>query len=179
MSSEMFASHARISLLTLFALLFSVYISSCSKKDVKSDEPLINPSDTSGAPVDAPPPVDTAGSEEGGGSSELKTIYFEFDQYDLRSDAKSALKSNALWLKQNNSVAVQIEGNCDERGTTEYNLALGQRRADRVREYLLGLGIDRSRLTVVSYGEERPSDSGHDETAWGRNRRADFAIQSR
>jgi peptidoglycan-associated lipoprotein len=86
------------------------------------------------------------------------------------------LRSNAMLLSQNENVAVRIEGNCDERGTNEYNLALGQRRADAVRNYLINYGIDRSRISTVSYGEERITDHGRNETSWAKNRRSDFTI---
>lgn len=155
-------------------------ILSCSKKDVVQDQPLISPTpqiDEGAAATPTDTPEGTSIGTEGAGvpgtaDAGLKTAYFDFDSYSLRSDARSALKSNADWMRSNPKTTVQIEGHCDERGTTEYNLALGERRAYAAREYLIRVGIEDSRLSVISYGEERPSDPGHDEAAWAQNRRA-------
>ena len=111
--------------------------------------------------------------------SQFQTVYFDFDKYNLRSDAKAALDANAALLKQFTDVIVRIEGHCDERGTVEYNLSLGEKRARSTMEYLAGLGIDAGRLSIVSYGEERPAVSGSDEDAWAKNRRAEFRIISK
>ena len=108
----------------------------------------------------------------------LKTVYFDYDKSDLSDSTRATLQSNAGWLKANPGRTVLVEGHCDERGTVEYNLALGQRRAASVKEYLVGLGIDASRLKTVSYGKERPVDPGHDDAARGMNRRAEFVIES-
>ncbi len=106
--------------------------------------------------------------------SGLKTVYFDFDSSSLRSDALAALRENADKLKQVPNVIVQIAGHCDERGTQEYNLALGERRALAVREHLIQLGVSGDRLITISYGEEDPAAMGHNETAWALNRRAEF-----
>ncbi|MCM2271531.1 MAG: peptidoglycan-associated lipoprotein Pal [candidate division Zixibacteria bacterium] len=111
--------------------------------------------------------------------SQFQTVYFDFDKYNLRTDAKAALDANAALLKQFPDVIVRIEGHCDERGTVEYNLSLGERRARSTMEYLAGLGIDAGRLSIVSYGEERPAVQGSDEGAWSKNRRAEFRIISK
>ena len=103
-------------------------------------------------------------------------IYFEFDKSDLLAESQEVLRGKAEYLKDNPDVLVIIEGHCDERGTNEYNLALGDRRASSAKAFLVNLGIAGSRLTSVSYGEERPADPGHDEEAWSKNRRAHFAI---
>lgn len=108
------------------------------------------------------------------GSQILDTIYFEFDQATLSDLTKDTLVRNAEWLRTNPDTRIQVEGNADERGTPEYNLALGERRAEAVKSYLSSLGIDRSRLVTISYGEERPADSGQGEDAWAKNRRVDF-----
>lgn len=110
---------------------------------------------------------------------ELEDINFEFDQYSLTFDARETLAQNAIYLKRNKSVAIQIEGHCDERGTVEYNLALGQKRADATKNYLVSMGIDASRIMTISYGEERPLDPDSNEYAWAKNRRAHFEITSR
>jgi peptidoglycan-associated lipoprotein len=108
------------------------------------------------------------------GTLVMDTVYFEFDQATLSDLAKDTLVRNAEWLRSNPNARVQVEGNADERGTPEYNLALGERRAVTVKSYLSSLGIDGSRLVTISYGEERPADSGQGEDAWARNRRVDF-----
>lgn len=114
------------------------------------------------------------GDVTGGDARGLKTIYFDFDKYNLRDDARRQLDANAEILRSNSDMNIVIEGHCDERGTDEYNLALGERRAQAAREYLVRLGIDASRVNVLSYGEERPVAPGHDEESWALNRRGEF-----
>ncbi|CAM2068320.1 peptidoglycan-associated lipoprotein Pal [Sulfidibacter corallicola] len=109
-------------------------------------------------------------------SLNLQDVYFDFDKFDLRSDSREALTRYAEVLKANGDVKVLIEGHCDERGTEEYNMGLGERRASRVRDYLVSLGIDSSRLKTISYGEMRPQNPGHNEEAWALNRRAHFKL---
>jgi peptidoglycan-associated lipoprotein len=106
----------------------------------------------------------------------LDDIYFEYDQHDLTEGAKTTLAQHAQWLQARPGVKVMVEGHCDERGTVEYNLALGDKRARATREYLVGLGVAEGRLTAISLGKERPKDPGHDEQAWAKNRRAHFAL---
>lgn len=108
----------------------------------------------------------------GGGG--LRTIYFDYDSFQLRPDALETLRYNADLLRQAPGVMVQIEGHCDERGTQEYNLALGEKRALAARQHLMNLGISGDRLITISYGEEDPVDPGHNEAAWAKNRRAEF-----
>ncbi|MCK5244028.1 MAG: peptidoglycan-associated lipoprotein Pal [Desulfobacterales bacterium] len=103
-------------------------------------------------------------------------IHFEFDKSTLLVDAMEILKQKAEWLSTHEDVNITIEGNCDERGTSEYNLALGERRAESAKAFLIDLGISGNRISTVSYGEERPLDLGHDEAAWSANRRDHFAI---
>jgi len=108
------------------------------------------------------------------GSSVMQPVYFDFDKSTIRDDSKAVLARNAEWLRTNPQVRVQVEGHADERGTEEYNLALGERRAEAVKSYLTSLGIESNRLHTISYGEERPVDPGHGETAWSKNRRSEF-----
>jgi peptidoglycan-associated lipoprotein len=103
-------------------------------------------------------------------------IFFEYDSFDLTTEAKKILAEKAGFLNSHSTIKVRIEGNCDERGTEEYNLALGERRAKAAQDYLVFLGIASERLTTVSYGEEKPFDGGHNEAAWAKNRRTHFAI---
>jgi len=109
-------------------------------------------------------------------SSPLKDVHFDFDSHDLTEQARAILKNNAEWLKANPSVRVQIEGHCDERGTVEYNLALGARRAKNAKDYLATLGIAVERLSDISYGEEIPVCRERTEACWEKNRRARFVI---
>ena len=109
----------------------------------------------------------------------LDTVYFDFDKSNIRSDQRSAMNRNAEILSKYKTVRIQIEGHCDERGTNEYNLALGQRRADAAKQYLVEYGISSSRISTVSYGEERPVDRGHNETSWSKNRRCAFVITAK
>ncbi len=108
---------------------------------------------------------------------EMEDIYFDFDSAELVPDARMLLKEKADFLTRNSALTVTIEGHCDERGTTEYNLALGERRAMSAKRYLQDLGIAEFRLNTISYGEERPSVQGNDESAWSKNRRGHFVIR--
>ena len=108
----------------------------------------------------------------------LKDIYFDFDKYDIRPGDAKVLDGNATWLKGNNQL-VLIEGHCDERGTNEYNLALGERRAKATMNYLVSQGVQTVRITIISYGEERPICTEHNEACWARNRRAHFLSKAR
>jgi len=109
----------------------------------------------------------------------LKNIYFEFDKYDLIDDALAQLQQNARWLLGNTSVEVMIEGHCDERGTEEYNMSLGEKRAMSAYNYLINMGVDARRLSIVSYGESRPEDPSSSEGAWAKNRRCHFRVIKR
>jgi peptidoglycan-associated lipoprotein len=109
-------------------------------------------------------------------SVSLEPIYFDFDKSNLKPDATAILTKNAEWLSKNPAAKIRIEGNCDERGTSEYNVALGERRANSAKKYLIKLGISADRLTTVSYGKEKPLDLGHNEAAWAKNRRDDFKV---
>jgi len=117
-----------------------------------------------------------ASPETGALESELQKIYFNFDSSALSDEARSALSKNAELLGKQPSVRLQIEGNCDERGSDEYNLALGERRAKAAKDYLVNLGVQPERISTISYGEEKPADPGHDEAAWAKNRRDEFVI---
>jgi len=109
----------------------------------------------------------------------LKDIHFDFDKYDIRPGDTEILKENAALLMKYPKVKIQVEGHCDERGTSEYNLALGERRANAAKKYLLSLGISTDRISSISYGEEKPLDAGHNEEAWSKNRRGHIVILSK
>ncbi|GBC79971.1 Outer membrane lipoprotein Omp16 [bacterium HR09] len=106
----------------------------------------------------------------------LKDVFFDTDKADLRPDARELLAQNARWLLQHPTVKILIEGHCDERNTNEYNLALGWRRANAVKDYLVSLGVAADRISTISYGEERPFATCHDESCWWQNRRAHFVV---
>lgn len=170
--------HVRLTFLAVFTLCLIVALASCSKKDVVQDEPAFGASGD-GAAAPAEEGVGTQGAGDAGvAASDLRTAYFAYDSYSLSSEAREGLKYNANWLKEHATATVQVEGHCDERGTTEYNLALGEKRANAARDYMQKLGIEASRISVISYGEERPADPGHDESAWSKNRRATFILLS-
>lgn len=137
-------------------------------------------------PPPAPPPPPT--KEEGVMSEDISTLnakgylkdaFFDFDKSDLREDARTALASDAGWLKQYSSIHVLVEGHCDERGTEEYNLALGERRASAVKGYLTSLGVEASRIRTISYGKDRPFCADHNEDCWQNNRRGHFVITAK
>lgn len=103
-------------------------------------------------------------------------VYFDFDKYNIRADMEPVLQSKADYMAANENLTVEVQGHCDERGTEAYNMALGDRRANAAANYMETLGVAASRMSTISYGEERPLDPGHDEAAWSQNRRAQFVI---
>lgn len=107
----------------------------------------------------------------------LQNIYFDYDKSAIRPDAREILKANAEIFTKNSSAKIVVEGHCDERGTAEYNMALGERRAQEAKQYLINLGIDASRIETISYGKERPLDNRSTEEAWAQNRRAQFLLK--
>jgi peptidoglycan-associated lipoprotein len=109
----------------------------------------------------------------------LKDIHFDFDKYDIRPGDAEILKQNVALLNRFPKVKIQIEGHCDERGTEAYNLALGERRSNSTKKYLISIGISSDRISTISYGEERPADPGHDEEAWAKNRRAHTIVTAK
>jgi peptidoglycan-associated lipoprotein len=125
------------------------------------------------APVTRPVPKEFAAV------ADLSDIHFDFDKYEIRPGDAKTLEANAAWLKRNDNQLVLIEGHCDERGTNEYNLALGERRAKAAMNYLVSQGVQANRITIISYGEERPVCSEHNEACWAKNRRAHFLVKPR
>ena len=120
-----------------------------------------------------PPPREFASTEE------LEDVHFDFDKYNIRPEDKKVLGADAAWLKAHVNDLILIEGHCDERGTNEYNLALGERRAKVTMTYLIGQGVQASRFTLISYGKERPMCAEHDEGCWAKNRRAHLLVKLR
>jgi len=146
----------------LSVVVLSLALGACSKK---------NKDDTDTAAGDAMAVTDLS---SGRPLAELGVVFFEFDSFSITGESRSVLETNAKWLKANTGVNVQVEGHCDERGTTEYNLALGERRAGAVKDFLVSRGVPASRIQTISYGEERPVANGVNEMAWAQNRRAEF-----
>jgi peptidoglycan-associated lipoprotein len=168
-----------LSSVTLVALILTFLFVGCAKEE--PPPPTVEPPPRPAAPPPPPPsppppPPGPSISQQAFQEFQNQDIYFDFDKYDLRTDARATLDRKASFLNQNSSVRVQIEGHCDERGTEEYNLALGERRANAAKQYLTTAGISAGRLSTISYGKERPLDPGHNEAAWAKNRRDHFVI---
>lgn len=123
--------------------------------------------------------LELSGDSDSSTAGGLQTVFFDFNSSNLGSSAKQKLEENANYLKSNKSVDIQIEGHADERGGRQYNLALGERRAKTVRDYLVALGVEAKRISTISYGNERPLAEGHDESAWSKNRRANFVVTAK
>jgi peptidoglycan-associated lipoprotein len=156
-----------------FIVLVSLMFGGCGQKTVDapkvSDPAAMGPSESLESEVSA-----TDNIMEGRTSGPMLPVYFDFDSATVKGDQVERIETNADFIKQNPDVKVRIEGNCDPRGTKEYNLALGERRAQSAMKYLVNLGVDESRLSTVSWGEEKLLLYGHDEISWAQNRRDDF-----
>ena len=133
---------------------------------------------TPAAPATAAPTTPPPAPSEFAENANLKDIFFDFDKYNIRPNDAKILDANAAWLKTNDNL-VLIEGHCDERGTAEYNLALGERRAKSTMNYLVAQGVQASRITIISYGKERPVCTEHTEECWAKNRRSHFLTKAR
>jgi peptidoglycan-associated lipoprotein len=120
-----------------------------------------------------------AGTYEEIANKNLQDVFYDFDKFDLGETARQSLAANGDFLKANPSVRITIAGHCDERGTRDYNISLGQKRAEAAKEYLIALGVAEDRISTVSYGKERPFDPGHDEDAWAKNRRGHFVVTAK
>ena len=170
----------RINLLLALVLLFSMSMvnMSCGGGPKHIDDEVSDIDTTTAIPEDTVTEEEAAPPSEIIQESQFETVYFDFDKSNLRSDSKSGLDANYDLLMQFPDVMVKIEGHCDERGTVEYNLSLGEKRATSCKDYLVGLGVDASRISTISYGKEKPVDSGHSEAAWSKNRRCEFKIIS-
>jgi peptidoglycan-associated lipoprotein len=170
---------------TLAAIGLAAALSACASKPKPQPPMASNTPPPSSAPergYETPPPAQTNGGRPAPGSVQDFVInvgdrvYFDFDSYQVRPDAQPVLDQQSAWLSRYPAVKVRIEGNCDERGTREYNLALGARRANSVREYLTAHGVSAARIETISYGKERPIDGGSGEDAFAKNRNAHTAI---
>ncbi len=150
--------------------------SSAAAPSTSPSSPSMTPSPA--APSTSSPTTTPPRPSEFSESANLKDVFFDFDKYDVRPGDAKILDTNAAWLKSNNNL-VLIEGHCDERGTNEYNLALGERRAKSTMNYLVAQGVQASRITIISYGEERPTCTEKTEECWTKNRRAHFLVKAR
>jgi len=194
-------SHLAFSVL----LVAAVALSGCAKRPATTQAAAPAPTgaatSTAATPSNAQPAQPSGGSTtpSGGGTTttpptsstarpvvqdfaatpELTDVFFDFDKYDIRPGNAKTLDSNASWLKSNPNHLVLIEGHCDQRGTNEYNLALGERRAKSTMNYLVSQGVQANRITIISYGEERPQCTEHTESCWAKNRRAHFLVKPR
>ncbi len=185
------------------AMLLALVAFGCAKRPATSMASVPAPSGAVGSTGSAMSPASVAGpaaassssSTSGGGMSraatatarpqpgtfrattDLKDIHFDFDKYEIRPADAKTLDANAAWLKGNASMLVLIEGHCDERGTNEYNISLGERRAKATMNYLISQGVAQSRVSIISYGEERPVCTDHNEACWAKNRHAHFLVK--
>ena len=184
-----------LSVTMVFAIASLFLITSCAKQQI-SEQAVTPPPAPKAQVVPPPPKVDTAAMERAERERkarlaememanklrdevrafEAETIYFDFDRSELKSSARAVLAKKAEWLRKNPQFSMNIEGHCDERGTIEYNLALGERRANAAWKFLNALGVSGSRMTTISYGEESPADPAHNAAAWARNRRDEFKL---
>jgi peptidoglycan-associated lipoprotein len=168
----------------LGVLLALTLVSSCAHKAAPKPAPVTQAPPVATTPVPAPtpppppPPAPAPVAAPTFTASDLQPVFFEFDSATLTELGRSTLDQNAKMLRDHADAKLVIEGHCDERGTSEYNQALGEKRAQAAREYLVGAGIAPTRLEIVSYGKERPFEAGHDESAWAKNRRAHFTIRT-
>lgn len=187
---------AQVTLMSL--LLAGLMITGCAKRPATTAATAAAPAPASSAATpaptrSAPSPVPAAPAASAAAAAPaprpepkefmavaaLREVHFDFDKYEIRPDDAKTLDANAAWLKSNGGNLVLIEGHCDERGTNEYNLALGERRAKATMNYLVSQGIQANRITIISYGEERPACTEKTEACWAKNRRANFLVKPR
>ncbi len=164
-----------LSLAAFVVLAFSLMMGGCAKKQTAA-EPAPAPAP---APMAAPAPDMSKEKELAAAKAAIagEKVFFDFDKFDIKPEGRTALNKKAELLKKFPEIKVLVEGNCDERGTAEYNMALGQRRAKAAYDYLVILGVKASQLETVSFGKERPAEMGKNEAAWSKNRRDEFKVK--
>ena len=175
----------------------TIFTAACAKKQVKTEEQVKSAEVSPARPAEEKKAVDEEALKRAEAERlaklreqerdmklrreiqefESERIYFDFDKSNLKPEAQTNLKRKAEWLSANIQFSIVIEGNCDERGTSEYNLALGERRANAAKTFLTSMGVSEIRISAISYGEERPADPGHNEEAWAKNRRDEFKVK--
>jgi len=182
---------------TILVIFLALYMGACKSSGSKVEAPTPSPTPV---PTEAPstmpeevvnePVTETIVSQEVteelpddlaqlNARGYLEDVFFDTDRFDLTPETRGSLTKNAAWLQNHPTISILVEGHCDERNTREYNLALGERRASAVRDYIVFLGIASQRFQIISYGEERPFARGHNESAWRLNRRSHFVIVAR
>ncbi len=170
-----FGIQALLSTVVIFSLMS---LTGCGKKDVIDEELAVETveTETMGTPEPLDSPENSSMITEGRTSGPMLPVYFDFDASTIREDQVDRIVTNADFLKANTDLTIRIEGNCDARGTDEYNMALGERRAISAKKYLMDLGVPEDNMITVSFGEEKILNHGHDELAYAQNRRDDFVI---
>lgn len=165
----------------VLTIILSFTLASCGSSSKKSGgAPGMGSSSTQDSDMGADGmEFEINGDSDAGKAGALQTVYFAFNSASLNSSTRSALSNNAEFLKKNEGVEIQVEGHCDERGGVQYNLALGEKRAKAVKEYLVSMGVNSSRISTISFGKERPISFGHDESSWSKNRRANFVVTAK
>ncbi|MFH1541057.1 MAG: peptidoglycan-associated lipoprotein Pal [Elusimicrobiota bacterium] len=161
----------RLLFIACYLLLVTCLFTGCAKKKiVKPQQPIEPPQQVVEEPQEEP----SLREKEYKRIVELETVYFDYNNAALHHDARNILAKNVKYLKKNVDVEVVVEGHCDERGTTDYNIALGDRRAKSIRSYMVKLGVKGNRIATISYGEEKPANSGNNEASWAKNRRGEI-----
>jgi len=164
----------------LLTLLLSISLVGCGSSKKKAGAGNESSSSTQDTDMGAENrSLEINGDSDAGKAGPLSTVYFAFNSASLSSKSRSVLKANADFLKGSDSVEIQVEGHCDERGGVQYNLALGEKRAQAVKQYLVSMGVSSARVSTISFGKERPISFGHDELAWNKNRRANFVVTAK
>ncbi len=167
---------------TLFSLVLILTLASCANNQKKTVTNNSTVEQDKGAIDNGNNPginLDLNGDSDSNKAGALQTVYFDFNSANLSDSTRATLENNAKFLKANPTVKVQVEGHCDERGGVQFNLALGEKRAKGVREFLTSKGVEAGRISTISFGKERPVLFGHDEEAWSKNRRANFVISAK
>ena len=165
------------SLLVLTILAATLTLTSCASNKKKSTDGLDNTNvDTTTLDNSNGMALELNGDSDSNRAGALKTVYFDYSSAAITGSTRDTLNGNAEYLKTNAGVKVQVEGHCDERGSVQFNLALGEKRAKSVRDYLVSQGISSSRISIISLGKEKPVSFGHDEESWSKNRRGNFVV---
>lgn len=164
------------SVLILTILAATLTLSSCASKKKTNDGLDVGADTAMDNGKNAGMALELNGDSDSNRAGSLKTVYFDYSSASVSGSTKETLNGNAEFLKSNASVKVQVEGHCDERGSVQFNLALGEKRAKSVKDYLVGQGVAANRITIISLGKEKPVSFGHDEESWSKNRRANFVV---
>ena len=184
--AKMLIRRKNMSTRLFFVIGLTILLLGCSKDQVKEEEPVeVTDLNADSAATSNEDGAQTYGTEDESSSAfnqlddpqsplSVRIIYFEYDSSEIRSDYRSTIEAHALYLQQNPNTSIILEGHADERGSREYNLALGERRAKTVKQQMLLLGANSNQIRLVSYGEERPASDGHDDASWQQNRRVEI-----